>query len=203
VRGEAGEALSRGILVPALIEETRIPLEFRRFHAANLVDWQGGLDHMELQTLLSEVQGFVVHIPTPQVEPVTPAAGASAELPNPGASIAASPPSPAPRGAPWSAELLTQDSARRLLRVALSGDTHVVDYKNQFSAEVVSVDGMEVTRGGSTFQFVGHHEFEIPDGDRQRPAVIDATVHWLRGIDAFRLQVDGQTVYTEGELPDA
>ena len=39
VRIEAAEGADRGILAPALIEETKIPLRFRRIQAANLVGW--------------------------------------------------------------------------------------------------------------------------------------------------------------------
>jgi hypothetical protein len=40
VRGEAGEGMRREILIPAMIEETKIPLEFRRIQTADLTDWQ-------------------------------------------------------------------------------------------------------------------------------------------------------------------
>jgi hypothetical protein len=39
VRAEAAEALHRKILVPALIEHVKIPLEFRRLQAADLSQW--------------------------------------------------------------------------------------------------------------------------------------------------------------------
>src|SRR5215472_19062538 len=39
VRIEAAEGADRGILAPALVEETKIPLRFRRIQAANLVGW--------------------------------------------------------------------------------------------------------------------------------------------------------------------
>ncbi len=38
---EAEEGERRGVLVPALIEDVRIPLAFRRIQAADLVDWTG------------------------------------------------------------------------------------------------------------------------------------------------------------------
>jgi hypothetical protein len=38
-KAEAAEALNRGVLVPALIERVKIPLEFRRVQAADLSDW--------------------------------------------------------------------------------------------------------------------------------------------------------------------
>lgn len=52
VRAEASAAAERGALVPALIEPTTIPLEFRRLEAADLTDWQGDSDDPELQQLI-------------------------------------------------------------------------------------------------------------------------------------------------------
>jgi TIR domain len=52
VRTEASAAAERGVLVPALIEPTSIPLEFRRVEAADLTNWQGDRDHPELQQLI-------------------------------------------------------------------------------------------------------------------------------------------------------
>jgi hypothetical protein len=39
VRIEANEGAERGILAPALLEDIKIPLRFRRIQAANLIDW--------------------------------------------------------------------------------------------------------------------------------------------------------------------
>ena len=49
VKTEAAEAMRRKILVPALIEETKIPLEFRRLQAADLSHWFGESSHSELE----------------------------------------------------------------------------------------------------------------------------------------------------------
>jgi TIR domain len=38
-KAEADEALNRGVLVPALIDEVRIPIAFRHVQAASLIDW--------------------------------------------------------------------------------------------------------------------------------------------------------------------
>jgi hypothetical protein len=52
VRAEASAAAERGALVPALIEPTTIPLEFRRLEAADLTNWQADRDNPELQQLI-------------------------------------------------------------------------------------------------------------------------------------------------------
>jgi hypothetical protein len=56
VKAEAGEGLRRQILVPVLLEDVRIPLEFRRIQAADLSGWQGELSGQELDKLLIVVQ---------------------------------------------------------------------------------------------------------------------------------------------------
>ncbi len=56
VQIEADEAKRRGILVPALLDDVRIPLPFRRIQAANLVDWSGDLANTEFETLCRGVR---------------------------------------------------------------------------------------------------------------------------------------------------
>ena len=51
VRTEASAAAERNALVPALIEPTVIPLEFRRLEAADLTNWHGDRDNPELRQL--------------------------------------------------------------------------------------------------------------------------------------------------------
>lgn len=71
VQNEATEGAARGILVPALIDDVRLPLEFRRLHTANLAGGTG-----ELEDLLSSVAALVtapgasVNIPpAPVIDP--------------------------------------------------------------------------------------------------------------------------------------
>src|SRR5262245_25143070 len=45
VKNEAAAAADRGVLVPALIENVRLPLEFRRKQTADLVGWGGDAAH--------------------------------------------------------------------------------------------------------------------------------------------------------------
>ena len=56
VRNEAGEGDRRSILVPAMLEDTQIPLQFRSLQAANLADWDGSSAHPELDTLLVAIR---------------------------------------------------------------------------------------------------------------------------------------------------
>src|SRR5262245_13583435 len=55
VKGEAGEALQRKILVPARIDSANVPLEFRRPQTVDLCDWKGDAGHPELSGLLEAV----------------------------------------------------------------------------------------------------------------------------------------------------
>ncbi|HEX2211208.1 MAG TPA: TIR domain-containing protein [Longimicrobium sp.] len=82
VKIEADEGARRGILVPVLLEETRIPLAFRRIQASNLIGWNPGDPDPELDLLLqtiSEILGEPADPPAPPPaapvpeEPVTSA----------------------------------------------------------------------------------------------------------------------------------
>jgi hypothetical protein len=55
VKVEAAEAARRRILIPALIADATIPLEFRRIQAASLVDWTGPTDHPGFQSLATSI----------------------------------------------------------------------------------------------------------------------------------------------------
>jgi hypothetical protein len=56
VKLEAREGVRRKILLPALLEEVKIPLEFRYLQAANLTDWSGEPDHSGLEELIQAVE---------------------------------------------------------------------------------------------------------------------------------------------------
>ena len=56
VKAEAAEGKSRGILIPAKIQDgVKIPLEFRYVHALRLTDWEGQSDHTEFGALRGAV----------------------------------------------------------------------------------------------------------------------------------------------------
>ena len=56
VKTEAAEAMRRKILVPVLIEDVKIPLEFRRLQAADLSRWNGEKAHEELQKFFASIE---------------------------------------------------------------------------------------------------------------------------------------------------
>ena len=55
VKNEAAVAAERGVLVPALIDGVRLPLEFRRKQTADLVNWHGEAGHAGLEALCEGV----------------------------------------------------------------------------------------------------------------------------------------------------
>jgi hypothetical protein len=55
VKNEAAVAAERGVLIPALIDGVRLPLEFRRKQTADLVNWHGEAGHAGLQSLCEGV----------------------------------------------------------------------------------------------------------------------------------------------------
>jgi hypothetical protein len=55
VKNEAAVASERGVLVPALIDSVKPPLEFRRKQTADMVGWDGELSHAGFQALCDGV----------------------------------------------------------------------------------------------------------------------------------------------------
>jgi hypothetical protein len=80
VKTEAAEAAGRRVLIPALIESVKPPLEFRRLQTADLVDWKGQAAHSGFATLLAGVAAKLGRPSTgqtmpPPAAPEEPAAG--------------------------------------------------------------------------------------------------------------------------------
>jgi len=55
VKGEAAAAVQRGVLVPALIDNVKLPLEFSRRQTADLISWEGDTSHAGFQALCDGV----------------------------------------------------------------------------------------------------------------------------------------------------
>jgi hypothetical protein len=56
VKNEAAVAAQRGVLVPATIENVKLPLEFRRKQTADLNDWKGEPSHSGFQALCEGIR---------------------------------------------------------------------------------------------------------------------------------------------------
>lgn len=123
VKTEAAEGLQRKVLVPVLLDDVRIPLEFRRIQAARLVGWNGSAADSEFAKLCESVARVLGgEIP----DGLEPAREASPEAPAGGWEPEPSPSATAP---PETAEILgwfeslrpAQNPARRAgLLAALS-----------------------------------------------------------------------------------
>jgi hypothetical protein len=59
VKAEAAEGVRRRILVPVLIDDVRLPLEFRRIQAAHLLDWHDTETHPEFNKVVQAVTHLV------------------------------------------------------------------------------------------------------------------------------------------------
>ncbi len=59
VKTEAAAAAERHVLVPALLDDVKIPLEFRRRQTANLIDWNGDTSHEGFHALREGVAARV------------------------------------------------------------------------------------------------------------------------------------------------
>jgi basic membrane protein A len=72
VRTEAAEGAARGILVPVLMEDVRLPLAFRRIQVADLTGWEPGRDHAGFTELINALNVLVgtepVEAPPPEPE---------------------------------------------------------------------------------------------------------------------------------------
>ena len=121
VKNEAAVAAERGVLVPALIDSVKLPLEFRRRQTADLVGWRGDELHPGFQGLcqgVAHAMGGEASAPSPQ--PAAPPApkrnrwmvpalaalvvvlgiglytvGSGSSTPSPGAEVSAAQPSTA------------------------------------------------------------------------------------------------------------
>ena len=51
VKGEAAAAVQRGVFVPALIDNIKLPLEFSRRQTVDLIDWDGDTSHAGFRAL--------------------------------------------------------------------------------------------------------------------------------------------------------
>ena len=83
VKTEAADAMRRKVLVPALIEQVKIPLEFRRLHAADLSRWQdlGSPQDLETRQQLETLFQSISTLITADGDTLPPATGRSGERP--------------------------------------------------------------------------------------------------------------------------
>src|SRR5215213_4308003 len=59
VKGEAGEAVVRGMMIPVRIDAAKVPLEFRRLQTIDISGWDAGESHPELAGLLEAISSQI------------------------------------------------------------------------------------------------------------------------------------------------
>ena len=72
VRTEAAEGAARGVLVPVLMDDVRLPLAFRRIQVADLTDWVPGQDHAGFTELINALDALIRAEPTAAPLPAEP-----------------------------------------------------------------------------------------------------------------------------------
>lgn len=75
VRNEAAVGAQRGVLVPAMIESVKLPLEFRRKQTADLNGWNGELSHSGFRSVCEGVASIIGRAPPQLPDRATPARG--------------------------------------------------------------------------------------------------------------------------------
>jgi hypothetical protein len=195
VKTEADEGLRRGILVPALIANVKIPLAFRRIQAADLIDWGGEATSPGIVELLGsiaeilgdgEVEEEIHTAPQQQLEM---------------ADAITSVPSQEQPG--WRTELISKEGYGRKIRVFLTGEVHVVDVKFPLTkTHTVELDGEVVAQSDETPLLGGEwvFDFQITDGEERYAAAVEVSTHWWHDkITKCRLIVANQLLYSEAD----
>ena len=72
VKNEAAVAVERDVLVPAMIDDIKLPLEFRRKQTANLTDWTGDHTHSGFDALCQGVRTTLASEPLSPLVPHQP-----------------------------------------------------------------------------------------------------------------------------------
>jgi hypothetical protein len=71
VKNEATVAAERCVLLPAMLEHVKLPLEFRRKQTADLTDWQGESSHAGFQALCAGIISLMGDVPLQQTLPIS------------------------------------------------------------------------------------------------------------------------------------
>jgi hypothetical protein len=66
VKNEAAVASERGVLIPAMIESVKLPLEFRRKQTADLINWNGDSSHSGFTALCDGISATIGSAPQPE-----------------------------------------------------------------------------------------------------------------------------------------
>ncbi len=178
VRAEAGEGLERRVLVPVLIEPTRIPLEFRRIQTLDLTDWDG----VSASTAISGLVGIL------KDEKTTPSGHRAQVAP---ARVPATTPS-------TSAEVLSASkyTFNVRIRLQLCSSAFTVRHVNRLIFQVVKVNGRTVSRSPAGLMHE-HHRFRLPASEGEHEADLFMSGEATSGLKGVVLNIDGREVLRE------
>ncbi len=126
VKNEASEANQRKVLVPAMIDPVKIPLEFRRLQAADLTRWTGSVADTEFQRLLEAVHEEIKSASTTSAQatpptPQFPPPPVTRTPTRPVATAAVTPSRPIPPAAPSGRGWLISSSIVAIIALAATG----------------------------------------------------------------------------------
>jgi len=182
VRAEAGDGLERGILVPVLVENVRIPLEFRRVQTLDLTDWSHAGESDKLQRLVDTLR--LSRGSEHRAKKWAPDAPKSP----------ATSPTIAQENERQSADIVFRNkySSRFRLRLWNGNDSFDILYANWIFAEFVKVDGKPVSR--KSFSTRGVHRFELPALPDPMNVELAIREDGSMMLSGFTLRVNGRQI---------
>lgn len=100
--------------------------------------------------------------------------------------------------APQSAELVRSGLVARHVRLSGRISTEI-RWNARWFYEYVSVDGKTVASEAAYFTSVPRFAFAIQAGGRLHMVTVDVCVAWFFYTKSFRIRIDNNTVYSEGD----
>ena len=188
VKEEADDARRRKILVPALIEDVKIPLGFGRVQTANLSGWDGKAENANLQDLLNGVSTILSGTGRPQKRSRKRAVKHKRMTAEGNRAQAAR---------EWAVYVhKSAERGLRTLEVILTHERHKVEYKYDLlgHGDVVKIDDEIVSKSSWDPSNDIVHRFDITDGRARYDAQLK--IHRPFGmISAVHLIISDHTVY--------
>jgi TIR domain len=163
VRAEASEALDRRKLIPAQIDDCRIPLEFRRVQTAKLLGWKGDFSHHEFRQLISGIRSIA------------------------SAGYTGVPLRARERTASWHVESKSFGWNYVRFTIVRAQTRHLIEYRNRLSYESICVNGTEVCKGGSALVFHSAFQFYVETASEPCTCIVEPVYNSLGRLLTARL----------------
>ena len=108
---------------------------------------------------------------------------------------------PPPHAKTWRAELVSSGWSKRIIRVYLSEDIHLIEFRLTSAAicpQVIKIDGLSAAQEGTVLTWQEKFDFHFADGDAKYLATIEAKPPMFPlKIRMFRVLVAGRLLYSE------